>query len=262
MNLFNSKVRTSPNIRKKRRGSSRHYLLFFLTLVFLAGAGFGVYTLLSRLTWLNLQSIQVSGNSCLEDSLLINIAKPLLGKNLLTISKSELEASLTRFARVREARVSLRPPHSIKISIVERKGSLYVKSAEGDLFPIDDGGLVLEQFGNVYAEDLPIVGIHLANKDLKPGRKLKNNALQRILKVHGKIRDNAPGFLPQISEYYCVDNTVYIIDAKYGTRIIPGSDKLDKQLKRYQFVQDNGNIDRNSVVDLRYADQVVVRKGI
>ena len=54
MDSFNSKVRTSPKVRKKRRGSSRHYLLFFLTLVFLAGAGFGVYTLLSRLPWLNL----------------------------------------------------------------------------------------------------------------------------------------------------------------------------------------------------------------
>jgi hypothetical protein len=58
-----------------------------------------------------------------------------------------------------------------------------------------------------------------------------------------------------------IDNTINIIDARYGTRIIPGEDNMATQLRRYQFVQDNGNISRKSVVDLRFDNQVVVKAG-
>jgi cell division septal protein FtsQ len=52
-----------------------------------------------------------------------------------------------------------------------------------------------------------------------------------------------------------------MIDSRLGTRIIPSPENLAKQLKRYQFVQDNGNINPHSVVDLRYSNQVVVKAG-
>ena len=71
----------------------------------------------------------------------------------------------------------------------------------------------------------------------------------------------APDFLPQISEYYLIDNTINIIDAKTGTRIIPSEEDFATQISRYRFVQENGNINRNSVVDLRFKNQVVVKAG-
>lgn len=58
-----------------------------------------------------------------------------------------------------------------------------------------------------------------------------------------------------------IDDTINIIDARYGTRIIPGETDIANQLRRYQFVQDNGNIARRSIVDLRFDNQVVVKAG-
>lgn len=260
MHMFGKKLQTNPSSRK-RRGSSRHYLLFVLSLLIIAGAGFGLFSLLSHLPWLNLKTVQVHGNICIADSLISKVATPWLGKNLLTIPRKDLCDRIGRFARVKSVKVKLSPLHALKIQIDERKGAIYLKSTEGDLFPVDADGLVLEKYSNVYAEDLPVFGSFVSNKNIKMGKKLNLASLKRVLQVHSRIQKEAPDFLPLISEYYTVDNTVYIVDAKYGTRVIPSSDNLASQFKRYLFVQDNGNINRNSVVDLRYNDQIVVKAG-
>jgi len=119
----------------------------------------------------------------------------------------------------------------------------------------------LMKYSPIYKEDMPIYSTYLSNHQIKPGHKLKNAGLQQVLQLHKRITKEAPDFLPQISEYYLIDKTVNIIDAKTGTRIIPAQEDLAKQLARYQFVQENGNINKNSVVDLRYKNQVVVKAG-
>lgn len=260
MHMFGRNLQTNSSSRK-RRGSSRHYLLFVLSLSIIAAAGFGLYSLLSHLPWLDFQTVQVSGNTSIADSLLQNLAKPWLGDNLLTVPRDKLRGRIAKLARVKSVKLKLSPLHALKIQIEERKAALYLKSTEGDLFPVDSDGLVLEKYSNVYAEDLPVFGSFISNKNIKTGKKLNTASLQRVLKVHRRIQAEAPDFLPLISEYYTVDNTVYIVDARYGTRVIPSSDNLASQFKRYLFVQDNGNIDRNSVVDLRYNNQIVVKAG-
>ncbi|MDD4310561.1 MAG: cell division protein FtsQ, partial [Candidatus Cloacimonetes bacterium] len=143
----------------------------------------------------------------------------------------------------------------------ERRGLLYLKSLEGDLYPVDAEAVVLAKYSSIYTEDLPIFSTYFSNNQFKAGVKLKKPGLARILALHQRIIKEAPDFLPRISEYYFIDNTVNIIDAKYGTRIIPSDEDMSSQLKRYLFVQDNGNIDRRGVVDLRFKNQVVVKAG-
>ena len=143
----------------------------------------------------------------------------------------------------------------------ERKGILYVKSFEGNLYPIDAEAIVLERYSKVYREDIPIFSSYYKDEQLKPGIKLAKPDLNRILQTHLAIMQDAQDYLPIISEYYMIDNTINIIDARYGTRIIPGETDFADQLRRYQFVQDNGNISQHSVVDLRFDNQVVVKAG-
>jgi hypothetical protein len=90
---------------------------------------------------------------------------------------------------------------------------------------------------------------------------MKKRDISRILALHLKIMKKAPEYLAIISEYYMIDDTINIVDARYGTRIIPSEDDIAAQLKRYQFVQDNGNINRRSLVDLRFKNQVVIKAG-
>lgn len=258
MNIIDNKL-LNQNHRRKRRGNSRYFVYFALLLLFLIGAGIGVYQLLSNLPLLNLQSIQLAGNSAVPDSLILKRLQPYLGQNLLRLSKSELAQQVCQIARIKETHVSKRLWNTLRVKVEERQGVLYVRSLEGDLFPIDSEGVILEKYGSVYRENLPLADVLLSNEGLKAGRRIRSESLERILATHRNIIREAPEFVLNISEYYTVDKTVYIIDARNGMRLIPSKDNIARQFSRYEFVQQNGNVKRHDVLDLRFADQVVVK---
>lgn len=245
---------------RKRRGNSRYFLFFLLILIGLAALGFTGFELLSRMDLLAVNQVEISGNSSVADSLIRAELKPYLGKNLLKLDKKQVSQRVTSFARVKEARVRRKLFNTLQVRITERKASLYVKSMEGELFPIDSEGVVLENFGNVYNENLPLVGLLLSNSEFESGKKLKSPSLNKILATHSKILKEAPDFAQNVSEYYTLDNLVYIVDIRGGERIIPSEKNLAKQLSRYEFVRDNGNIAPSSILDLRLDNQVVVKK--
>jgi cell division septal protein FtsQ len=208
-----------------------------------------------------LKKINISGNTAIPDSLIYKATARYLGMNLLSIPSVDVKHDLKRFSRVKEVQLRKKLLHTLDIHITERKGIIYIKSIEGDLYPIDAEAVVLAKYSSIYTEDIPIFSSYFVGKQLKAGLKLNKPNLTRILNLHQRISKEAPDFLPFISEYYLIDNTINIVDAKHGTRIIPSEDELASQLKRYLFVQDNGNIDRRSVVDLRFKNQVVVKAG-
>ena len=246
---------------RKRRGNSRYYLFFFIALTGVALLGTGIWFGLTHINLFTLQKITVAGNEAIPDSLIYNITKPYLGMNLLAIPADDIKNKIMNLSRVKDVKLYKRLPATLKLEINERRAAIYLKTIEGDLHPIDSEAVVLMKYSPIYKEDMPIYSTYLSNHQIKPGHKLKNAGLQKVLHLHQRITKEAPDFLPQISEYYLIDKTVNIIDAKTGTRIIPAQEDLAKQLSRYQFVQENGNINKNSVVDLRYKNQVVVKAG-
>lgn len=249
------------NKKRKRRGSSRYYIFFVLILIALAGLGIGLRSWLSSVSWLNLETVRVSGNSCVADSVIHAMIEPYIGQNLLTLPKDEIESTISNLSRVKGVRVRSRLLNTLLVELEERKGCLYLRSLEGDLFPIDEEGVVLAKYSDVYRENLPVMSILLHNSAIKQGEKLESAPLARVLAVHKKIIKEAPDFLPHISEYYTIDNIVHIIDARDGTRLIPSSENMAKQFSRYEFVQDNGNVSEGAILDLRFENQVVVKAG-
>ena len=245
---------------RKRRGNSRYFMFFLLILIGLAALGFTGFELLSRMDLLNIRKIEISGNSAVADSLIRAELKPYLGRNLLRVDKKEVSRRVAGFARVKEARVRRKLFSTLQLRITERKASLYVKSLEGELFPIDSEGVVLENFGSVYTENLPLVGLLFPNSEFEGGKKLKSPSLDKILATHTRILKEAPDFAQNVSEYYTLDNLVYIVDIRGGERIIPSEKNLAQQLSRYEFVRNNGNIAPSSILDLRLDNQVVVKK--
>ncbi len=258
--MRDSKIPTKHSARK-RRGNSRYFVFFVLVLLVITALGIGAYQLLSSLDVLNVRNIEISGNSAVADSLLRVVLQPYLGQNLLKVDKDEVHAEVSGFARVKTVKVRRKLFSTLQIKLTERKPSLYVKCLEGDLFPVDEEGVVLERYGKVYTENLPLVNLLVNSSHLKSGRKIKNAALDKVLATHRRIVKDAPEFVANISEYYTIDNTVYIIDARNGLRLIPSEKNLAKQLSRYEFVRDNGNVSQSSILDLRIDNQVVVKAG-
>ncbi len=246
---------------RKRRGNSRYYLFFTLSLAGVIALVIGAWYALRHLPFLELQQIEISGNTAIPDSLIARHCEDQLGHNLFKIPVKKLRQDILKISRVKELKIRRQLLSTLKIKIKEREGVLYVKSQEGRLYPIDSEGIVMERYTPSYQEDIPIYSSYYKDAQLKAGNKLIKSDISRILALHLKIMQEAPEFLAIISEYYMIDDTINIVDARYGTRIIPSQEDIAAQLKRYQFVQDNGNINRRSVVDLRFENQVVVKAG-
>lgn len=244
---------------RKRRGHSRYYLFVVLSLIGLIGLSGGVYYLLRSLDVLRVEKILVSGNKATDISLIRKVTDKYLGVNLLAVPGSTLKQELLRFSRVKDVKIRKSLLHTLKVNITERQGAIYLRTVEGDLYPIDEDAVILARYDQIYNEDLPVFSSHFSNVQLKAGKKIKSPGVSRVLQFHKQLSHEAADFLPRVSEYYLVDNTVYIIDAISGTRIIPPKEDLAAQLKRYLFVSENGNIGNHKLLDLRFDKQVVVK---
>ena len=244
---------------RKRRGHSRYYLFFVLSLVTLIGVVGGVYYLLRSLDILKVDKILISGNKATDISLIRKVTDKYLGVNLLSVPSATLKHELLRFSRVKDVKIRKSLLHTLNVSLTERQGAVYLRTVEGDLYPIDDDAIVLAKYDQVYNEDLPVFSTHFKNAQLKAGGKVKSTAVGQVLRLHKRISHEAADFMPRVSEYYLVDSTVYIVDAITGTRIIPPKEDLAAQLKRYIFVSENGNIGNHKLLDLRFDKQVVVK---
>ncbi len=247
--------------KRKRRGNSRYVVFFVIALVVTITAIVGIYHALLHVSWFDLQKIQVRNNQHIPTAMIEPAASKFLGDNLLAIPTREIATEVSQIARVKSVKVRRKLLHTLEISVVERDGFLYVKSLDGDLYPMDSEGVILENLTSYYSEDLPVLNTYLSGDQFVSGQVLDKPYIKRILSMHKSITEELPDFVSQISEYFMVDDTVYIIDARYGTRFIPSDDDLIGQLKRYIFVQDNGNVNRNTVIDLRFKNQVVVKAG-
>ncbi len=246
---------------RKRRGNSRYYLYFSICLVSFLALGFGLWYAMRHLPFLEVKQVKISDNTAVPDSLIWRLTQDQIGVNLLRVPVKDLRGRILDLSRVKDVKVRRQLLSTIKVIVREREGILYIKSREGNLYPIDSEAIVMERYSPIYTEDIPIFSSYYKDEQFVCGEKLDKPEIMRILALHQSIMQEAPDYLPIISEYYMIDNTINIVDARHGTRIIPGEGDIATQLRRYQFVQDNGNIDRQSVVDLRFDNQVVVKAG-
>ena len=246
---------------RKRRGNSRYYLFFLLTIILTASIGAGFWYALRHLPYFTVNKVKLSGNSVIPDSLIYSKTSSYVGQNLFSISSKQIRKDLHRLSRVKEVVIRKKLMGTLTVEVTERQAILYVKSFEGNLFPMDGDGVVLAKYSKIYQEDVPIFSSYYSDNQFKAGLKLNKPTVSRVLAFHQRIMKEAPDFVPIISEYFLIDNTINIIDARYGTWIIPSNDDLATQFRRYQFVQDNGDISRRSTVDLRFDNQVVVKAG-
>lgn len=247
---------------RKRRGNSRFIFFFILILLVLGGITWAGYEGLRRASWLNIRKFNVSGNECVSTKTINDLLQDYIGANLVDVSTRSLKKHLLKLKRIEQVKIYRLFPHTLKIKILERKGFLYLKSNEGDLFPLDDKGMIIEYSVYPSKEDLPIIHTQYSSQQLHAGRVINDVFTKRVIQLQKKIITERPEFLKSISEYYMDNGLIVIVDAKYGTRVIVSDQDLSDQIRRYQFVQENGDINRKNILDLRYKNQVIVRPEV
>jgi cell division septal protein FtsQ len=247
---------------RKRRGHSRFVFFFILILIALGCLSWFGYRGLCNADWLQIKNIRISGNENISASTLQALLQEYQDCNLVALSSSDVRKQLSRIARIDRVTIFKLYPSTLKVKITEKKGFLYLKSREGDLFPADNRLMVMENAVCPSREDLPVVHTDLASRKFQVGKIIRTPFLVKVIALHRKIMNESPDFVQLVSEYYEQNGFVMIIDAKFGTRVLVGEQDLKDQLRRYLFVQENGDINRSGIIDLRYKDQVVVRQEL
>jgi len=247
---------------RKRRGNSRFIFFFVIILLVLGSLSWAGYKWLRNSDLLIIKNVTITGNENVSTTTIHDLLKEYIGQNLLEISSKEIRKKLLQVKRIEVIKVVRLYPGTLKIKLIERKGFLYLKSIDGDLFPIDEKCMIMEYAVYPSKEDLPIVHSQYPSSQLHVGRVLDDPFLKKVVALQKQIITERPDFIKSISEYYQDSNSVVIVDNEYGTRVILVSQYLNDQLRRYQFVQENGDINRNSIFDLRFKNQVVVRPEV
>ena len=245
---------------RKKRGSSRYYILFIFFAIVLFSSACGIKYLVKNLDFFKIEKIIICGNKNLETEFLSNIMKDLIGKNLFDISKDDILPKYQNIIRIDDVSMKRKLPNKLVIKISEKVGYLYIKTREGELFPIAKDKVILDNTQVYENEILPIVQTDISIKELNFGQKLENEWLDRVFALSDVLQQK--NMMDDISEIYYKNEEIYLVQATIGYRIIPGKDNLEQKFGRYLVLRDNRNFSKNNIVDLRFEDKLIVKPGV
>ncbi|HOD55590.1 MAG TPA: FtsQ-type POTRA domain-containing protein [Candidatus Cloacimonadota bacterium] len=244
---------------RKKRGSTRYLVLFIFITALFSGLWYTLTLFLKDMEYFNIEKIEIVGQKNLDPAFLQNVSKDYIGMNIFKVKKQDVIRKYESIVRVKKAKVSRRYPSTLKVEIQERTGMLYVKTSDGDFFPIDSEFIVLDKADFYFSEDIPLVSLNMQKSKIHLGEKLNDHNLKLIMALHQTIMKIDKSFVNSISEYYIKEKSIVFVDSHSGCRVILGNKDIEKRIERYVFLRSNKGFKKNTVVDLRYNDQIIVR---
>ena len=244
--------------RRKRRGNSRYILLFLLISFLLISTLYGFFFAIRNLSLFNVKAIIIAGNTNLDEEFLKELAGEFIGSNLYSIPLKTIGYKYDNIVRIDRLRIRRVFPNKLKIIVQERIGYMYIKTVEGLLIPVDVQKTILDKRGSYLSEDLPIIHTELRERDLVVGKVLEDDHVDRVYEIH-KYLINGNIDEKIVSEYYLRNNDLHLIDSGTGSSICLGRKQYSEKLQKLEFILDNMGIEPGTYIDLRFADQVVIR---
>jgi cell division septal protein FtsQ len=244
---------------KKKNGSSRYFFYFIFSTGIIVTAYFGVKSLITKMDMFYISKIEISGNTNLETEFLQNLSRDFLGQNLYAISKKNVLQKYENIIRIDDIKVIKVFPDELRIMVKEKKGIFYLKSKEGELFPIDRNHIVLDNKNFYEHEIIPVIETNIPSDIFLFGEKIENDFVERVFAFYDRLIKTNPEFSNHISEFYKDDGDIIMVETNIGYRMIFGDDEVEEKLKRYVFLEQNRTFEKGTIVDLRFKNQLVIR---
>ncbi|MFO7895384.1 MAG: FtsQ-type POTRA domain-containing protein [Candidatus Cloacimonadales bacterium] len=245
---------------RKKRGSSRYYILFICIIFSLVAVGSGLKYLIKNLNILQIQSVTISGNRNLETEFLTNISQDFLGKNLYEISKTDVLKKYSNINRIKDISISRKLPNKLEITIEEKKGYMYLCSKEGELFPLTKDYEILDNTQYFHNEILPVISSDIPQNELIIGEKISSAWLQEVYSIAEVLSEC--NLFDDISEFYRSSGEIVLVQSPIGFRIVLGQGDLKEKLERYKLLRDNRSFAKDSYIDLRFENKLIERPGV
>ena len=197
------------------------------------------------------RSIVVRGNQQTTAEEIIALAGAKTGVDIFEADLGAMAQAVHRHPWVAKASVSRSFPSTLKIDITERRPLGLV--AAGDLFAVDDRGVLLPSENLRPITDLPVLtGLSVRKDDV--GKPLVGAGARELLQALRTLRVRHPALAARVSELrWREDLGVVAILVGSGTQIALGTRDFGARLDRLAVVL--RHLDRrNRLMDFRYLD--------
>ena len=248
--------------RKRRawRTVVRTLVRFGLVGVALVYCGYRGSAVVAHARVLQIDRIVVKGNERLSKGEVIALLSGLRGESLVWTDLDGWRRRLMASPWVRDAALRRSLPSTVEVAVVERR-PIGIGRIHGDMYLVDDRGVVIDQYGPQYADlDLPVI-------DGLPGSKGEADG-----PINDPHADLAARLIATLKAKPEIARRVSQIDVKdaHNAAVILAGDSAVLQLGEDQFVQrvqsylDVASALRERVrdidgVDLRFDDRIYVR---
>ncbi|WP_050607652.1 cell division protein FtsQ/DivIB [Clostridium niameyense] len=177
--MENKSFNTDEFIRKrKRKKFIKKLIIFFILLCSI------LVTLCLKLSYFNIQNINVQGNKNITSNDIINISRVNLGDNIFYTNSKTVEENVLLNPYIEEVKIKKVIPNKINIIVKEREATFYTKVGKKYLI-ISQNGCVLEKRNNISKMEVTeLEGFNFNSLDV--GEKLKTNE-DRKLKILEEI---------------------------------------------------------------------------
>jgi len=244
-------------------------ILFVLTLC-------GIYIFVSHSPRFDLTQIDVEGNHKVSAKEILEKAKIELGTNIFRTNLRRIKDHIREDDRIKDVWVKRKLPNRVLIEVEEKKPALWINLPDG-LYGLSQDQEIIPLEEEDFDRDLPIVGglaslsvFEKQNQSVRPYKRWTNMKVKFALDFYNTLLDEDSSFSEIISEISLCDETnliLYLIPR--GTEVNMGKGDFKKKSKRLkailsqdpEFERYEEKAERLACIDLRFKDQVVLRKS-
>ncbi len=249
---------------RTKNGSSRGRTGWVLLLTALLAGGIASVAVMAN-GWkhdFRVRRLRTEGNIIVPDSDIIRAASIPKNEKLFDIDLNAVRRRVEQNPFMKRVSVAREIPDGIAITVTERK-PLAVLVTDRCLY-VDPEGYVLPPVRTAEVIDLPVLTGDLPAADCTPGRQIQSRKLRGALEILATAERIGDDMYHMISEVHCNgDSTYELFTAEGGIPVAFGSGDVGLKLVTLegfwkQIVAQRGAAQLRTV-DLRFADQVVVR---
>ena len=206
--------------------------------------------------------ILVRGNERLSRGEVLAVMSGLRGESLFSADLDLWRRRVMRSPWVRDAALRRSLPSTVEIVISERQ-PVGIGRINGDTFLVDEGGVVIDQYGPQYADlDLPIIDGLTASPD-DDGSSVDAARAELAARVIAAVR-SSPEMASQVSQIDVADlhNAAVILSGDPAV-IYVGDEQFLERLQSYVELAPalRQRVPDIDYVDLRFDERIYVRPG-
>ena len=240
------KMKTESNKKKKKRKNFIKIIMLFIVLISV------LVTLCLKLSYFNVQQIDVAGNRNIGKEEIIKLSRIARGNNIFYVNLKASRTNLLSNSNILDVHIKRVFPSKIVITIKERDAVFYIQRDSKYLI-IDKEGIIIEEKDSI--EALKLIRLDdIKTENAVVGKRITAED-KRTIELIGKITELYNNNISKYSMTSANISNLLNINICYGNMCIKigTADEIEKKLNKAINVMDTqGLADKKGYIDVSY----------